>query len=606
MDIKNKFYIIIFFIIIEVFSILLLVYNTQSRKEQIINSANNLVETNYYNTYNSFSTLADAVYEGYINNSTVKDFFEHKDRDGLYKHLESDYQYLKNIDFEQIHFHLPTNHSFLRMHKPNRFGDDLTDIRYSVDFVNKNLAFTSGLEMGRVVPGFRYVYPVINNNKHIGSVETSFSVKSFIHKLEEVYNVHIHFLLKDEVFNKKIFDTYRKYYETSVESDNYITLSRGDKKKKKAIEELIKNEFRTNFMSELNNGLDSKDTFGLDLELKSKDIKHSHQVVTFLLLKNIQQEHIGYFVVYQNSKELLQLESDFIQLVIIVTFINILLSFIFYREITKKYRLEIEVEKKTKELTEFNNSLTHRIKEEVEKSKKQEQHLYEIEKMAQMGDMIGNIAHQWRQPLSIISTAASGLQVKQKFDLLSKKDLDKFKNIILLNTKYLSEIIDTFRNFIKEKKKYEEVELQDSLKTILEIIHASLQNNHIKLINQIDYNHSIKVKIISQELSQVLINILNNAKDIIKEKELIEPWIKINLEEKERYALITIEDNAGGIPSAILPKIFDPYFTTKHQSIGTGLGLHMSRNIIHNSLKGKLYAQNTLDGAKFFIEIPLV
>ena len=224
-------------------------------------------------------------------------------------------------------------------------------------------------------------------------------------------------------------------------------------------------------------------------------------------------------------------------MIFIITFVNILLSFILYREITKKYNLEIEVNKKTKELKEFNASLTNKIKTEVEKSKKQEQQLYEIEKMAQMGEMIGNIAHQWRQPLSIISTAASGIQVQQELELLAKKDLDKYTNAIIQNTEYLSEAIDTFRNFIKEK-------------------------------------------------------------------ELMNPWIKINLEEKETYVVITIEDNAGGIPTDILPKIFDPYFTTKHKSIGTGLVLHMSKAIIHNSLKGKFYAKNTEDGAKFFIELP--
>lgn len=582
----------------------MLVYNTYSRKEQIINSANKLVKTNYDNTYNSFSTLANTVYEGYINNTAIRSLFEQRDRDGLYRYLKTNYKYLESIDFKQIHFHLPTNHSFLRMHKPERFGDDLTDIRYSIDFVNKNLMFISGLEMGRVVPGFRYVYPIINKNKHLGSVETSFSVKAFVHKLEEVHDVHTHFLLKKEVYDKKIFDSYRKYYETSIESDKYITLLRKNRRKTKIIEELIRNEFRTDLIAELNKGFKSQKTFGLELDLESKDIKHHHKIVTFLVLKNIEQEHIGYFVVYQDSQKLLQLESDFIQLVFIVTFINILLSFIFYREITKKHNLEIIVDKKTKELKKFNNSLTKKIKKEVEKSKKQEQQLYEIEKMAQMGEMIGNIAHQWRQPLSIISTAASGIQVQQELELLAKKDLDKYTNAIIQNTEYLSETIDTFRNFIREEKKYEEVELQNVLKTVLEIIYASLKNNHIELINQIDYNQSVKIKTISQELSQVLINIFNNAKDIIKEKELMNPWIKINLEEKETYVVITIEDNAGGIPTDILPKIFDPYFTTKHKSIGTGLGLHMSRAIIHNSLKGKLYAKNTEDGAKFFIELP--
>jgi C4-dicarboxylate-specific signal transduction histidine kinase len=111
---------------------------------------------------------------------------------------------------------------------------------------------------------------------------------------------------------------------------------------------------------------------------------------------------------------------------------------------------------------------------------------------------------------------------------------------------------------------------------------------------------------VSGELPQVIINIINNAKDILIENNIEEKWIKISLEKIDTAAVITIEDNAGGVPLDILPNIFDPYFTTKHQSIGTGLGLHMSKRIITESLKGKLYIQNSEHGAKFFIEIPLL
>jgi signal transduction histidine kinase len=482
--------------------------------------------------------------------------------------------YLKSIDFEQIHFHTPKNYSFLRMHKPDRFGDDLTDIRYSVDFVNKFKESINGLEMGRVVPGFRNVYPLSFNNKYIGSVEISLSVKAFINKLKNVYDVDTHFLLKKEVFEKKIFNSYLKYYETN-----------------KNIHTILRNLFRTNLVNKIEKGFKLNKTFSLDINIDSKDVKYHHKIATFLLLKNVQKQDIGYFVVYQDSKDLLDLENDFLKYIILITFINLLLFLIVYKETTKKMTFEKKVEDK--------------IKEEVEKLRIKEQQLFEIEKMAQMGEMIGNIAHQWRQPLSVISTSASGVKLQEEFGTLNKEDLIKYMDGIVKNTQYLSETIDTFRDFIKEEKKLEEIVLQDTIKTIIEIIDASLKNNFIKLYKELNSSTPIKINTISKELSQVIINIINNSKDIIKERKISDPWIKISVKKTNSIAFIIIEDNAGGIPKDIISKIFDPYFTTKHQSIGTGLGLHMSRKIVTESLKGKLYVQNSNNGAQFFIELPI-
>ncbi|MCK5109881.1 MAG: HAMP domain-containing histidine kinase [Arcobacteraceae bacterium] len=231
--------------------------------------------------------------------------------------------------------------------------------------------------------------------------------------------------------------------------------------------------------------------------------------------------------------------------------------------------------------------------------------LFASEKMASMGEMIGNIAHQWRQPLSVISTAASGLKVNYEFGILNDKEIPSYMDYIVENANFLSETIDTFRDFIKEKKEIKEVILQERIDMALNIIASTMKDNHIELKNNIDYFNPIKITFIVGELSQVMINILNNAKDILLEKNIKNAWIKLNLKKQEDKVVITIEDNGGGIPEDILPKIFDPYFTTKHQSQGTGLGLHMSYRIIRESLKGKLYVKNTNNGAKFFIELPL-
>jgi len=148
----------------------------------------------------------------------------------------------------------------------------------------------------------------------------------------------------------------------------------------------------------------------------------------------------------------------------------------------------------------------------------------------------------------------------------------------------------------------------------LKIVSPSLKSNHIKIINNIDYTKLINIKMVAGELDQVVINIINNAKDILSnigkqnntnQDKVIDPWIQIDLQETKDKVTITIEDNGGGIPSNIIDNIFDKYFTTKDNSNGTGLGLHMSNQIVKDSLKGDFYVKNTNHGAKFFIEIPI-
>lgn len=246
--------------------------------------------------------------------------------------------------------------------------------------------------------------------------------------------------------------------------------------------------------------------------------------------------------------------------------------------------------------------LTQQLKKENEIKDKL---LYDQAKMAQMGEMIGNIAHQWRQPLSVISSAASGVQIKKEYGILDDEFLDKTLNDIEHSAQYLSKTIDTFRDFIKENKVLKEVILQERISKALQIVQTALRSNHIKLINNIDKTAPVKIKLVLGELSQVIINIINNAKDALMENAIKEPWVKIDLEKLEDRIIITIEDNGGGIPEDILPNIFNPYFTTKSDSNGTGLGLHMSHKIITESLNGKLHAGNTAEGVIFFIELPL-
>ena len=222
--------------------------------------------------------------------------------------------------------------------------------------------------------------------------------------------------------------------------------------------------------------------------------------------------------------------------------------------------------------------------------KNKEKMLLEQTKMAALGEMLGNIAHQWRQPLSVISTAASGMKVKKSYGMLDDTQFEEYNEAIMQNVEYLSNTIDDFKNFIKAKKEPHEFVLHEHLQKDLSIVHPILKNNNIEVITDIDT--SIVMYNIENELTQAFINIITNAKDAFLDKKEQRRLIFISAHKYNQKVVISIKDNAGGIDEEIINRIFEPYFTTKHQSQGTGLGLFMSRQIIVESMHGTIDVAN--------------
>jgi PAS domain S-box-containing protein len=239
-----------------------------------------------------------------------------------------------------------------------------------------------------------------------------------------------------------------------------------------------------------------------------------------------------------------------------------------------------------------------------EKEKKQEQLLLQQAKMVSMGEMIGNIAHQWRQPLSIISTAMIKLNLKSELGKLQNDEIQDISKKVINHTQYLSKTIEIFTDYIKGEKISKNYGIQEEIKQAISLLSSVIEDNNIKLIDEIDYDDVIIVKQTTGELAEVLINILNNAKDALIYKNIENKYIKISIKKEEQKATIKIEDNAQGIDERIIHRIFEPYFTTKHKSQGTGLGLHICHKIITESFDGKIYAKNKNNGAIINIEIP--
>jgi two-component system C4-dicarboxylate transport sensor histidine kinase DctB len=338
---------------------------------------------------------------------------------------------------------------------------------------------------------------------------------------------------------------------------------------------------------------------GLDLISKIREVSRH---ITIIVLSSQEK----YFVDFIR----LGIDGYILNPIEVEQFVNIMqkvIETLHNKQALYEYRLDLEkkVDEKTKKLQDLNTNLKEKVKEEVEKNLEHEKHINAQARLVSMGEMISNIAHQWRQPLSTITTLSTGASFKKELNVLSDKEFYESMEIINTQSQYLSETIDTFRDFIKQDKVLKETILQKRISIALNIVNATIKDHHIKLIDKIDYKDPIKIKLILGELSQVIINIINNAKDILVEKKIDEPWIKIDLKKKKDKAIITIEDNAGGMSEEVKQRIFEPYFTTKHESQGTGLGLYMSYKIITQSLMGDLYVENTKHGAKFYIELPL-
>ncbi len=280
-----------------------------------------------------------------------------------------------------------------------------------------------------------------------------------------------------------------------------------------------------------------------------------------------------------------------------IIFVSILISFfliiiVIYLATSLRRRFikyEKELTNKNQKLKLLNQDLENEVKKQVFNVRKKDEILYHQSKLAAMGEMIENIAHQWRQPLSTISTAASGIKLQDEMEILKKSTMYHSLDTITKNTQMLSQTIEDFRNFFKSNKEKTNFNIENTIKKVFFLISTILKNKNIKIIKNID---NCIIYSLENELTQALLNILTNAKDALQESKQEEKFIFIDITHDKNKVYIKIKDNAGGIKDNVIDKIFEPYFTTKFKSQGTGIGLYMTRTIIINHMKGQINAKN--------------
>jgi len=449
-------------------------------------------------------------------------------------------------------------------------GESILGFRKDVVKFLKNPKITQTISVGKFDITIKAQVPIYKDKQFLGIFEVITKLNSIANKLEKDNSVPI--ILADKSYKKQLKFPFTKmfiedYYVANLDADKKIVALL----KKHNIEEIIKTTKNYRFIE--------------------------NYFLTIYHLNNTHNKNLGYIFLFKdlNKIDLSEINTtsrDFIFKWMSIIIVIVLLFFILLnREYTKKLKNDVL-------------SKTHENMKQMEVIQQQD-------KLASMGEMIGNIAHQWRQPLSIISTSATGMKFQKKYGQLTDEDFDTTCELINTNAQYLSKTIDDFRNFIKNEHNKTTFMLQNEINSFLHLIEGSTKNHNIKVI--LDFQKDILITGYEHALTQSFINIFNNSKDAFQEKKIQDRYIFMSTSVKNNNAIITIKDNGGGIPLDVLPKIFEPYFTTKHQGQGTGLGLHMTYKLIVEGMDGTIKASNVkyrynktnYTGSEFVITLPL-
>ncbi len=334
--------------------------------------------------------------------------------------------------------------------------------------------------------------------------------------------------------------------------------------------------------------LELKKLFLLDLfeigEINKKELYRWSNILQNYAIINNENRFQG-FLFNQRWKDKLYTQNEIDIFIILVIIFILITSVLLY--ISKM---------KEKILASQQNILKYKIEEALIKNIKQQQILQQQSKMAQMGEMIGAIAHQWRQPLNELGLSIQNLKYDYKFGKVDEKFITEFIEYNRKTIMFMSETIDDFRGFFRVEKDKKNFNIKEITESVVSMISAQFKNYQITVTIEGDefiYNG------LQSEYKQVILNIINNAKDALIEKKINNPNIKITLKKKT----IIIKDNAGGIPNDIIDRVFEPYFTTKEQGKGTGMGLYMSKMIIEDNMGGSLSVENDNNGAVFRIKL---
>lgn len=497
-----------------------------------------------------------------LSDENLQKAFYERNREKLYNIVLKEYDQLvkENKYFKIMTFRLNDGSAFLRVHKPEMYGDMLNKKRKIILDTISSHTRQYGFEVGKLKMTYRIVSPVFYKGEQAGVVEIGIEPEYITEYLDQLQKIKKALFIKEETRSVSLD-------KTKLQSVDDFLFARGDKIFEDNLEQIdiqsMSNKLYVNTIDYIVTTLDLKN--------------HKGETAAKLLMAYDISKYDNKF--YELSR------SSFIMVVVLILVITFILN--------------IGINYFIGQIVRYYDELMF-----------QEKIVTKNTKLAAMGEMLESIAHQWRQPLSIISTSSTSVRLRRERGTLSDEQLYDICETITNNTKYLSQTIEDFRDFFKHDKEKATFTIEDVFEKTINLVLPKLKNKEIVIADNID---DIELYGYENELVQVLINVINNSMDElikVEGKRFIFVDAYINCSDEDEV-IIKIKDNAGGIPENIINKVFDSHFTTKDIT-GTGIGLYMSQKIILNSFNGFIEVKNvefdhnmqSYKGAAFIIRLP--
>jgi signal transduction histidine kinase len=555
----------------------------EERRTNYISTLSNSWDKGYQSVIHHFKMVTDTVMFGLGNDNRLKEILQQvnntKDIETAHNQLLDTYTELDFIN--QAHSFIrifqvndKSGNALIRFQKPDRYGDNVLTYLEIIISTHKNKSFMHGFEGGKYFNAYRFVYPVIKNGEFLGSVQLGFEESAINEHMLGDFMVNSYFAVdtaKNKISEKETvassLSTPNRQFVHHVKAypkEKQQLMTSFFKDKQKELAEVVSKNGKLMFPSEING---------------------KHYIVTAKPFVDFANTKSGYIVLYGEDANLVFMQKEyFISLALglalaFFMWLITMLAFVRYYKTSSK------------------------LAKEIQKREEQERLLLQQSKMAMMGEMIGAIAHQWRQPLNYTSIVVHNLCADYEDGNLNAEAMNEFKKSITETIKKMSDTIDDFRNFFKPTKSKIDFFAEDAVESTLKIMKPQLKKQGIECAFEADAKHPVFGY--KNELEQAIMILVSNAMDALVSTKTKNPQIQITIKNTaENRVSISIKDNAGGVAEEIKEKIFEPYFSTKGESEGTGIGLYMATEIAQELMGSKLYLENIDGGACFTIDIP--
>jgi len=538
------------------------------------------IDIAFRTTVNSYAMISQTLYEEILNTPKIIDVFKHAHkankvqqaqiRQQLFQILNPTYQRLTQKNLRQLHFHLPDNTSFLRFHKPQKFGDNLSKIRRSVVLANQYKRKIQGFEEGKVFNGFRYVFPLFDEKQHIGSVEASVSFDALSQEIRKIYGLDYAIMLKKEIVAKKLFSSELKNYVPCLLDNNFLcesntirqqTTHDDNHKLLNALAKQLKNNV------ELNSGQGF---------VKNVQLDNIFYEVVFYPLYNIQNQQVAYAMTYSQNDSLCYLQNVFIIFFISFSLINGLFLIFLYQ---KNKNSQIIAEK-NKHLVRLNQD---------------------------KNEFLGIVAHDLKNPLQAIQGSAELIEMTlQEEKLQSKQELFEFTQMISISVERMFNLITNLLdvNAIESGKVKIDLQKQDILPILQRIVdeyRKKAEPKQLKLHIDLPKNECYAY-IDRNSLHQVLDNLVSNAVKYSHFGKNI--YIQVSVQASQ--LLIKIKDEGPGLSQADQNKLFGKFARLTPKPTGnehsTGLGLFIVKKLVE-AMKGQIWCESQEGYGSTFIVV---